>query len=299
MNVELAELRAFSALAAELHFGRAAQKVFMSQPALSRLIQRLEEKAGGRLFTRSRRKVVLTEAGKALQPRARQVLQSAADAMERVRMVSAGTAGALRIGFGVASVCDILPRALLKFRKAYPKIELHMRDMSTPAQISALLRGEIDMGLVRFPLVTAGLQGAPLFHERLVAATPRSFPFKARLGLKSLANAPFLVISRSVSATFHNHVMSVCQTAGITPHVVQEADELFTILNLVRAGLGVALVPRSTTRMNVPGVSYHEIQEPNASWQIGAAWPPNSDNHTIISRFCGVLSEVAAVQDQE
>ena len=293
MSVELAELRAFATLASELHFGKTAEKLFMSQPALSRQIKRLEEKTGAVLFTRTRRKVGLTEAGRVLLPRALQIVQDSSEALKRARETAQGKAGTLRIGFGIASVWDILPRAIMKFRVAFPEVELHLRDMSTPSQISALLKGEIDLGIVRMPIAQPELEGVRLFQERLVLATARRFAYRSREGLSCVSNAPFIMLAKSVSTTFHEHALIVCRGAGFAPQVVLEAGEVFTILNLVRAGLGVSLVPRSAMRMNVPGVTFHELKVPQATWEIGCAWKRSAEKGVLISRFCDTLKKLA------
>jgi len=290
--MELYEMKAFLLLASELHFKKASFRMHLSQPAFSRLIQRLEEKCGGALFVRNRRKVFLTEAGRTLLPLAERIVRETQTALDRMHEVNEGKAGALRIGFGIASVCDILPRAILRFRKAFPLVELSMRDMSTPSQIAMLQRGEIDLGIVRFPVLQPGLDGFPLFDERLVLASSVSFPFHSRQGLAGLSDAPFVILPRNVSTTFHDHVMAVCRSAGFSPRVVQEAGELFTILNLVRAGLGVSLVPKSASKMNVPGVNYHNIEGEVAQWMIGPVWKMDSEKRILITRFCDVLKAV-------
>src|SRR6266480_4982318 len=142
MTLNLDELRSFLTLAAELHFRKAAERLFVSQPALSKQIQKLEEKTGGALFERTRRKVVLREAGRVLIPLAERLLRDSQAALDRVRQATEGRAGTLRIGFGIASASDLLPQTILRFRKTYPGIEIQMRDMSTPAQTRALLRSE-------------------------------------------------------------------------------------------------------------------------------------------------------------
>jgi DNA-binding transcriptional LysR family regulator len=293
MYLEMAELRAFTVLASELHFRRASERLFMSQPALSRLIRRLEEQTGGPLFARTRRRVALTEAGRALLPRAEQLCRDSAEALNRVKEVAEGRAGILRIGFGIASARDILPRTILRFRKTHPHAELYLRDMSTASQIAGVARGDIDLGIVRFTELPDGTDGFPLFTERLVVAAPRSLAYNPRHGLRGLREAPFVLLPPAVSATFHEHVLSVCRHAGFTPRVVQEAGEMFTILNLVRAGLGVSLIPHSASRMNVPGVVYHELRDSGAEWRIGPVWSRHSGKLALIANFCEALRAVA------
>jgi len=290
MYLGIDEMRSFLVLADELHFGRASERLFVSQPALSKQIQRLEERIGGALFARTRRRVALTEAGRVLVPLARSFLRQSETAFEVAKEATEGRAGTLRIGFGIASVSEVLPQSIIQFRRAYPHVELQMQDMSTPAQISALLEAKIDVGIVRMPIAHAELDGFPLFRERLVAATPRGLPYQDKEGLRNLRDRPFILHPRSASETFHDHVLAVCRLAGFTPRIVQEASELFTILNLVRASLGVSLVPSSAVRMRVPGVRYHELRMPEAEWQIGVAWNKLAEKRELISRFSAMIA---------
>jgi DNA-binding transcriptional LysR family regulator len=292
MYLQVEELHSFVVLADELHFGRASKRLFVSQPALSKQIRRLEEKVGGNLFTRTRRKVEITEAGRVLLVGADKVLREDEAALSLAREAVLGRAGTLRIGFGIASVSEILPRTILRFRKTYSQVELKMRDMSTPAQIAALVEGNIDIGIVRLPIAHTELDSLPLFHEQLVVATSGSLPYNSRQGLAALRNQPFVFFPRATSATLHDHVLGLCRCSGFSPTIVQEASELFTILNLVRAGLGVSLVPSAARRMGVPGVRFHDLGVPEAKWRIGIAWNRLSDKAELISRFVATTRSV-------
>jgi DNA-binding transcriptional LysR family regulator len=273
MYLQVEELHSFVVLADELHFGRASKRLFVSQPALSKQIRRLEEKVGGALFTRTRRKVEITEAGRVLLAGADKVLREDEAALSLAKEAVLGRAGTLRIGFGIASVSEILPRTILRFRKTYSQVELKMRDMSTPAQIAALVEGSIDIGILRLPIAHTELDSLPLFHEQLVVATSGSLSYNSRQGLAALRNQPFVFFPRATSATLHDHVLGLCRGAGFSPTIVQEASELFTILNLVRAGLGVSLVPSAARRM-------------------GIAWNRLSDKVELISRFVATTRSV-------
>jgi DNA-binding transcriptional LysR family regulator len=292
MYLQVEELHSFVVLADELHFGRASKRLFVSQPALSKQIRRLEEKVGGALFTRTRRKVEITEAGRVLLAGADKVLREDEAALSLAKEAVLGRAGTLRIGFGIASVSEILPRTILRFRKTYSQVELKMRDMSTPAQIAALVEGSIDIGIVRLPIAHTELDSLPLFHEQLVVATSGSLSYNSRQGLAALRNQPFVFFPRATSATLHDHVLGLCRGAGFSPTIVQEASELFTILNLVRAGLGVSLVPSAARRMGVPGVRFHDLGLPEAKWRIGIAWNRLSDKAELISRFVATTRSV-------
>jgi DNA-binding transcriptional LysR family regulator len=292
MYLQVEELHSFVVLADELHFGRASKRLFVSQPALSKQIRRLEEKVGGALFTRTRRKVEITEAGRVLLAGADKVLREDEAALSLVREAVLGRAGTLRIGFGIASVSEILPRTILRFRKTYSQVELKMRDMSTPAQIAALVEGNIDIGIVRLPIAHTELDSLPLFHEQLVVATSGSLSYNSRQGLAALRNQPFVFFPRATSATLHDHVLGLCRRSGFSPTIIQEASELFTILNLVRAGLGVSLVPSAARRMGVPGVRFHDLGVAEAKWRIGIAWNRLSDKVELISRFVATTRSV-------
>jgi DNA-binding transcriptional LysR family regulator len=294
MYLQPEELRPLLVLAEELHFRKAAERLFVSQPALSKQIRRLEEKIGGPLFARTRRKVALTEAGRVLIPLAQKLDRESRLAFDSARAAVEGRAGVLRIGFGIATVPAILPRTILRFRREHPLVELQMRDMSTPAQVSALLDGRIDIGIVRIPIAHSELETRPLFSDRLVAATPRAVPYDGREGLACLRDRPFICLPRSVSETFHDHVISLCRRAGFTPRVVQEASELFTILNFVRAGLGVSLVPSSALRMHVPGIRLRDLRMPEAEWRIGVAWNKLAEKRDLIARFVATIRSVVA-----
>jgi DNA-binding transcriptional LysR family regulator len=292
MNLELSELKSFVVLAGSLHFRKASEQLFLSQPALSRKIRRLEEKINGPLFVRTRRKVVMTEAGRILLPKARRLLEDAESTLAATQAAVEGKAGTLRIGFGIASVAEILPRTILRFRKNYPDVQLAMRDMSSPSQVATLLDGQLDVGILRMPVAHPELITLPLFRERLVVVSSAATSYRGREGLAGCRQKPFILIARVVSATLHDQCLDLCRRAGFTPRVVQEASETFTILNLVRAGLGVSLVPSSAERMRVPGLHFHKVDAPQASWRIGVAWHRGSERHNLISRFVEIIRAV-------
>ena len=290
MGIDLDDLHAVVTLAETLHFGRAADRLHVSQPALSKRIRRIENSVGGPLLVRRYRDVRLTEAGRLLADRGRRLLEESAAAVALSQRAVRGEAGLLRIGFGIASILGLLPSVLLRFRTAHPDVQLHLRDMSTPEQIAALGAGEIDVGFVRLPVSDPGLIVRPILDERLVAALGPRSPWNPRLGLRSVAAEPFIIISRARSASFYNHALSMCAASGFAPRVVQEANELFTVLSLVGAGLGVSLVPRSAALMRLPGVRFREVKHRQAAWNIGLAWRREGDELPLVQRFVGMVS---------
>jgi len=285
MDVALDDLEAVVVLAETLHFGRAADRLHVSQPALSKRIKRLEERIGGPLLVRGYRDVRLTEAGRLLAGRGRHLIQESAATVALTRRAARGEAGLLRIGFGIATILGLVPDVLLRFRRAYPEVQLSLRDMPTPDQVSALASREIDVGFVRRPVSDDRLVMRPVLDERLVAALGPRSPWVPKLGLRSVAGEPFIIIARTRSASFYDHALSVCAAAGFAPRIVQEAGELFTVLSLVRAGLGVSLVPRSAALMRLPGVRFRELTISKAAWNIALAWHRDSDDAPLVRRF--------------
>jgi DNA-binding transcriptional LysR family regulator len=289
MTIDLADLQAVVALAETLHFGRAADRLHVSQPALSKRIRRIEDEIGGPLLARRYRDVRLTEAGRLLADRGRHLLEDSAAAVALSQRAVRGETGLLRIGFGIASILGLLPPVLLRFRRAHPDVQLQLRDMSTPEQIGALGAGEIDIGFVRLPVTDPRLVVRPVLDERLVAALGPRSPWTPRLGLRSVAAEPFIIIARARSASFYNHALGICAASGFAPRVVQEAYELFTVLSLVGAGLGVSLVPRSAARMRLPGVRFRDVRQPEAAWDIAVAWRRESAELPLVQRFVNIV----------
>lgn len=283
MAIELSELRSFVVLADRLHFGQAAEALHVSQPALTKQMQRLEDKVTGPLLIRGYRRVSLTPAGEILRDRARTLLRDAEIAEQMARLAVNGKAGLLRIGFGIASLAAGLPEILTRFRQHFPEVQVTMRDMSTPGQIEALERGDIDVGFVRLPVERPDLVTLPVLEEMLVAAVPRGMSY--RKGLSSLRNESFVVISRGVSTSFFDHLVQTCRAAGFSPRIVQEVNELFTVLNLVQAGVGVSLVPRSTSLMRVPHVRLLDTGVAEAKWKIGLAWRKCDESDSLVRNF--------------
>jgi DNA-binding transcriptional LysR family regulator len=285
MALSLDDFAALAALADTLHFGRAADRLHVSQPALSKRLKKMEEEIAGPLLVRGYRDVQLTEAGRLMAERGRRLLQEAAATVALTQRAARGEAGLLRIGFGIASILGLLPDVLLRFRRACPEVQLQLRDMSTPDQIGALVNRDIDVGFVRHPVSDGRLTMRPVLDERLVAALGPRSPWVPRAGLRSVADEPFIIIARSRSASFYDHALSVCAAAGFAPRIVQEASELFTVLSLVRAGLGVSLVPRSAALMRLPGVRFRELTTPKAAWNIAVAWHRDASASPLVQRF--------------
>ena len=284
-------MRSVVALADHLHFGRAALALHISQPALTKQIRKLEATLGGALFTRRPRQLILSRAGQAFVARARPLLQEAQLAEKHFRNAMLGECGLVRIGFGIASLATGLPDLIQRFRSRFPGVEVAMREMSTPAQLEALENRTLDFGFVRIPVSSEELVVWPLFQDRLVLAVGPHTGKRARGGLASFSHEPFIGVARSASASLYDHVLRTCRAAGFAPRIAQEVSEIFTALNFVRAGAGVALVPRSSRVMHVPSVRYIETGVPAGNWNIGLAFHKSSPPDPVLGRFLSLVRQ--------
>jgi len=291
MDVDLDQMRSIVVLAEHLHFGRAAAALYISQPALTKQIHKIEETLGGPLFLRKPRQLTLTRAGEVLVERARSLLRDAQVAIDISRSAVRGEAGRLRIGFGLPSLATGLPDLVQRFRRRFPGVQISMHEMSTPPQLEAIGNRTLDVGFVRLPVQTAGISSFPLFSDRLVIVVGSQRHKDSDKGLKSFANEPFILINRSASASLHAHILRTCDAAGFLPRVVQEVGELFTVLNFVRAGVGIALVPNSCRVMNVPRVRFLETQIPLAAWKIGVAFHTDSADDLTLRNFVSLVRQ--------
>jgi DNA-binding transcriptional LysR family regulator len=289
MDLDLNQMRSVVVLAEHLHFGRAAAALYISQPALTKQIRKIEGTLGGPLFVRRPRQLTLTRAGQVLVEQARFLLRDAQLAIDVSRGAIRGDAGVLRIGFGLPSLATGLPDLIQRFRRRFPGVQISMREMSTPPQLEALENGTLDVGFVRLPIPASDISSFPLFSDRLVIAVGRHLAKDSGKGLRSFAREPFVLVNRSASASLHDHIIRTCHAAGFLPKVVQEVSELFTVLNFVRAGAGVALVPMSCKVMNVPRVRYLETKIPAAGWSIGVAFHNSSASDPALRNFVSAV----------
>lgn len=274
------DLRAVVALEQHEHFGRAAVALAVSQPALTKRIQRLEERMGGALFLRHARGVTPTPAAQHLARQGRQLLREAEHLEASTRQSLSGEVGELRIGAGLTTLLSGLPGMIGAFRQQYPGVRVTVRDMSTGAQLAALANNELDIGFVRQVVAPAGLVLEPWFEDRLEMAVPVAM---AKAGRKEVFASPFILVSRHVSPTFHDHVVATCHASGFTPNVVQEAHQILTLLALVESGLGVSLVPQSCRRLGLAGVVMRNLPLEAANWTVALA--TNKRSQSVVERF--------------
>jgi DNA-binding transcriptional LysR family regulator len=279
--IDVRRLRYFVAVAESLHFGRAAASLRISQPPLTRQIQLLEHEIGTLLLRRNKRRVELTDAGQYLLDEARRMLAEGARLAERTRRAAAGDTGHLTLGFISAVDYSVLPGILIAYRKAFPGVTLDLRELTTDVQLDMLRDGRIDAGMLLQPVDDVTLVTLPIISERLVAVLPARDPLLRRRGplsLHALATRPFIVAPRANGPGLHDTIFDFCAHAGFVPLVAQEAIQLQTIVSLVSAGLGIALVPASLKDLRRSGVVYRSLREPSPLLTVMLAW--RRDNHS-------------------
>jgi DNA-binding transcriptional LysR family regulator len=274
-------------LADQLHFGRAAQLLNISQPAVSKQIRLLEQEVGGALFVRGRRGAVLTALGALVVEEARSVLQASDQLTTRCRLAVAGEVGTLNLGFGFTAL-EIVPGAIADFRRLHPGVEIRLADISTADQVQALRSGKIQLGLVRLP-VPAEFAQERLMEDRLALVVPQADAAR-RLSLATMHHAPFVLLARDRAPGFYSHVLRLCAEHGFSPRVVQETNEFHTVLAFVAAGIGAGFVSESFIRSRpVPaGIRAYPLTGRTARWAVGAAWR-KGENSVLVRQFVKVL----------
>lgn len=278
--MELRHLRYFVVLAEELHFGRAAEKLHISQPPLSMQIRALEEELGVTLFNRTQRHVSLTQAGQVLLQEARQVLARMEQAVLVTRRAGRGEIGQLAVGFISVADYNVLPVVLREFRRRYPLVNLTLREATTDAQVADLIAGRLDVGFLLPPVAEPALESVPVLREPLIAALPEKHPLArgtGRLALERLRDAPFILFPRPYAPGLYDDIVSCCKAAGFSPRVEQEAIQMQTIVSLVSAELGVALIPASLTHLRRTGVVYKPLKQATPLTEIHLAWRRGDD----------------------
>ncbi|MFN7935076.1 MAG: LysR substrate-binding domain-containing protein [Bryobacteraceae bacterium] len=250
-GVELTHLRYFVTVAEELHFGRAAEKLAISQPPLTQQIQRLEQRIGFALFARTTRRTELTDAGAALLPLARAALEQVERALSAAQAAGRGEAGKLVIATPPSVMLGSLPRVIRWFRKTLPHVELSLREMSTAAIGEALREGTADIGFLRCDSAPDGLRELHRYKEGVAVILPRQHRLAAsrRVRLAALHKDPFVFFPRRLGASFYDELMTFCRQAGFEPRIVQEATQWPTVVALVEAGMGVTIAPASVARL--------------------------------------------------
>ncbi|MBO9651034.1 MAG: LysR family transcriptional regulator [Variovorax sp.] len=281
--MELRHLRYFVVLAEELHFGRAARRLSISQPPLSVAIRQLEDSVGARLFDRNSKEVRLTPAGDALLASARALLRQAEEAALEARDVSQGSAGRLRIGFVGAMLYRGLPQALRKFQAKHPAVRVTLSELNSGEQISELLHDRLDFGFVHTSRMPAELRHVLLMSEPFVACLPVGHRLARRrtVPTASLRDEPFVLFARNVSPDYHERILAICADAGFRPEVRHEVRHWLSVVSLVSQGMGVALVPNALHHSALRGAVFRPLEEQGAHSESYCVWRDGPENAVV------------------
>jgi DNA-binding transcriptional LysR family regulator len=280
MMFELSQLRCFVAAAEELHFGRAAQRLNMTQSPLSRQIQLLERILDVQLLERTSRQVSLTPAGSVFLIEARRIVRLADSAALSARRVAKGDAGRVAIGFTAVSGYNVVPRIVAQARASLPNIELELREMVSNEQVDALLTGLIDIGFVRPPVDRHEFETSCVLKEPLIVALPPGDPrqSKAALTPADFDGQPLIMYSRQGASYFHNMLVNLFEEVQVAPLYVQHVTQIHSMLGLVHAGLAAAIVPESATGLHMMDVQFRRLMTPQERpVELHMAW--RRDNH--------------------
>lgn len=294
--MELRHLRAFVAVAEEKHFGRAADRLHMAQPPLSQQIRRLEQELGVELLHRTTRRVELSPAGAVLLDRARGILAEVEAATADTQRAARGEVGKLAVGFTGSATYALLPALANALRTQLPGVELDLRgELLTPAQVSGLHAGTLDLGLLRPPVRDRELAVEVVVREPLIAVVPQSHPLAERshIPVEELAHEPFVAYPSHFRSVLHDAVEEVCADHGFTPQVALEVAETATLVSFVAAGLGVSLVPLSVTRFAVVGAVYRPLAGEPTQVELALAYR-REDTTPVLARALDVVRQALA-----
>lgn len=291
--MELRHLRYFVAVAKALNIGRAATALNISQPPLTRQIQQLEEILGAQLFVRSIKGVELTEAGKTLYAEAQNILALIDLAAERTRRASQGLIGRLDVGIFGSGMFDVVPRILLRFRNAFPEVNIVLTTMTKGEQVEALRQRRLNVGFNRLVSNYPGIRSQVVMWERLVVCVHKSNPLsrQAEISLMDLKEQPFILFPNVGRPNFVDFVTSQCQAYGFSPIVSQEVGDSVTGVALVSSGFGVCIVPESVGAFNASGVVFLPLKEsPPVMIDVSCLYSPDHQS-PILRAFLKVVDE--------
>jgi DNA-binding transcriptional LysR family regulator len=272
--VELRHLRYFVAVAEELHFGRAAQRLHIVQPALSKQIASLETELGVQLFHRTKRRVTITDAGRALYEEVRVILQRIERAVETAQMTAAGQIGSLDLGFIGPAMWSVLPKLLAEHHRRLPDVRFRLSELSSVAQVVGLRDGTLDAGFVRLPLHDFDdVEFRVVLREPFMITLPEGHPAAASpsVDLAALAGEPFNFVPRRVEPGFYDRCIALCQDHGFSPNIVEEGTGPTAICGMVATGLGITLSPASILNAPWPGITFRRLSRPSLDLELAVA----------------------------
>jgi DNA-binding transcriptional LysR family regulator len=278
-------LKYFIAVAEELHFGRAAGRLHIAQPGLSKQIQQLEQELGFPLLYRTKQRVELLDAGHVFLDEARRILRQTENAVESARRTHTGQSGRLLIGFSATATLEVLPRILRKYRRLYPNVIVELSEIATIRGAELLLDSPLSVGLLRSPsfLNEESFCIETILREPFVVAMPNSHPAAKQdsVRIKALAGELFMVPPRQPGWDYSDAIFQILQDNGIGSRIAQEATQVLALASLVAGGLGIALVPASLSNLRIPGVSYRPIKGRSRTTDLAMVWKRDSRASTL------------------
>jgi len=296
---DLNQLRCFVTVAEELHFGRAAARLNMTQPPLSRQIQVLEHIIDAPLLERTSRSVRLTPAGRSFLPEARRILKLAETASEVARRIALGKTGSLKIGYTAAAAYGFLPELIAACRARLPEVDFSLKEMVSGDQLEALASGQIDAGLLRPPVARPEFASRRVLAEPLLAAVPRKHPLASRemLAIKDFDGQPFVMYSPYESRYFHDLLVALFTQADILPRYVQHVGQIHSILAMVRAGLGVSIVPAAAANLKIAEVKLRPLKLRNVTpVELLMVWR-REDENPLVPALVGIAGELSGARE--
>lgn len=294
MNIELRHLRYFIAVAEELHFGRAALRLNISQPPLSQQIMQLETETGARLFNRTNRSVQLTAAGEQLLSDARAILLQVEQASDRAARLHRGEEGELRIGFtSSAPFTAVVSDALFRFRQRWPQVHMKMQEINTRQQLVPLHEGQLDLGVMRNTPLPADLRHQLLLSEPLYAVVHKAHPLAGaeKISVTALAAEPFVFFDPQGGTALYSDILALLHRYHIKPYITQEVGEAMTILGLVATGLGVSILPASFRRARLSDVVWLPLTEEDAISELWLVWSAGRELNAQMQNMMALLQE--------
>ena len=293
--MELRHLKYFVAVAEELHFGRAAERVGIAQPPLSMQIKTLEQEIGTPLFLRTKRHVELTAAGKVFLLDARKILAQAGQATHTARRAARGETGQLSVGFVTSALYGEFASVFRLMRSTHPDISLALQDMTSEEQVEAMKEHKLDVGLVRPPVPgTEALSFEVVFREPMLVALPHGHRLAkhATIAIQDLSQESFLMVPRTLGPGFYDQIIQCCAQAGFSPKVTLETSNTQTIVCLIAGGMGISLVPQSLQNLQRTGVVYRPLKPPVPITELAVMWR-TEDSSPALQLFLGLIRQVA------
>ncbi len=290
-DFELRHLVYFREVAKTLHFRRAAESLGVAQPALSRQIAQLEQALGTPLFSRTRRRVELTPAGRHLTERVEPLLHQLQRLPSDLRAIAEGETGTLRVGFTGLAMATVLPGILRHFQKTHPKIRVELNESPTSAQVEALRAGQIACGFLHPHMLPPGFQTRQLLCERNGVVLPADHPAAARktLRLQDLRDVPFVLFPRHLNPSFYDRTLAAFTSAGVTPRIAEEVWPRANAIGLVRAGIGVTFMCSSESRNLPHDVVFRKLTGPTPESHLTLAWRESPDNPPSLEAFLAAV----------